>query len=119
MTTSDNFWELIDAQIAELEKAKTVDGALTILSSERNPYGPDWDGMDGGADGFFAGSGGDATVLDALAEAGWRLVWSEAIYYWVMEAPEGEPDEDRLLTYIEGDIYRGNKTGKEIQDADA
>lgn len=95
---SDAFWSIIDAQLAELRSAATADDVLRILSRERNPYG-------GGAsgDGFFAGSGGDGTVLGSLYEAGWRLRWYEADYHWSAEAPNGDK-----ITYVEGDIYRGD-----------
>lgn len=101
---SKTFWSVIAAQLKELESARTADDVIRILSPERNPYGPDWDGRDGAADGFFAGSGGDRTVWDALWDAGWKDIWTKAAYYWVMRAPDGS-----LITYIEGDVYRGDR----------
>lgn len=100
----DNFWAVIEAQLNELGAAATADDVLRILSLERNPYGSD--NADGAADGFFAGSGGDGSVLEVLRDAGWSVVWSQASYYYVAEAP----NSDRI-TYIEGDIYRGDKRG--------
>ncbi|MFE6746011.1 hypothetical protein ACFVGM_09180 [Kitasatospora purpeofusca] len=99
----DKFWVEIAKQLKELESAKTADEVFPILSDERNPYGPDWDGRDGGAEGFFAGSGGDGTVRESLEAAGWDYVWFKAHYYWCMKAPDGS-----MVTYIEGDVYRGN-----------
>lgn len=94
-----NFWEVIESQLRELGTASTADDVIRILSNERNPLG-------GGSagDGFFAGSGGDGSVEGALFDAGWTHVWSEASYYWCMRAPNGD-----LITYVEGDIYRGNQ----------
>ena len=97
---SDAFWTAIEAQLAELRTAGTADDVLRILSQERNPYGQD----SSTADGFFAGSGGDGSVLAELENAGWRLTWFEAEYHWAAAAPNGD-----RITYIEGDIYRGDR----------
>lgn len=96
----DEFWAAVKAQLAELESAKSADDVIRILSNETNPLGP---GSSAG-DGFFAGSGGDDSVWDALYEAGWTQVWAEAAYFYVMRAPDGS-----MITYIEGDIYRGDR----------
>lgn len=106
-TAKIDFWAVIRTQLTELESAKSADDVIRILSSERNPYrmeDPNWDGMDGGAEGFFAGSGGDNTVDDALDTAGWRYLWSRAGYWWAMQAPDGS-----VVTYCEGDLYRGDR----------
>lgn len=106
-TMADPFWSAIRAQIAELRTAKTADDVIRTLSPERNPYridDPNWDGMDGGAQGFFAGSGGNDDVWDALDDAGWVQVWAASALYYVMRAPDGS-----MVTYIEGDVYRGDK----------
>ncbi|MFG3176569.1 hypothetical protein ACGFZC_16095 [[Kitasatospora] papulosa] len=100
----DQFWTAITQQLKELESAKNADDVIRILSPERNPYGPDWDGQDGAASGFFAGSGGDGTVRGSLFTAGWNDVWLIAPYYYAIQAPDGS-----MITYIEGDIYRGNR----------
>lgn len=94
------FWAAVNRQLSEASQAKTVDDVLRIFSAERNPYGPDFEGMAG--DAFFAGSGGDEILSDALTKAGWRVITWKSSYFWVMAAPDGQE-----LTYIEGDIYRG------------
>ena len=91
----DPFWAAIDHQIERLTHATTVDQVLEIC--------PQIPGTSSG-DGFFAGGGGDASVLDALHDAGWETVQIRAWYYWCMRAPTGE-----LLSYVEGDLYRGNQ----------
>lgn len=103
-TSKTDFWAVIAGQLKELESASSADDVISILSAERNPYGPGWDGMDGAAEGFFAGSGGDNTVDDALDTAGWRYLWSRAGYWWAMSAPDGS-----AITYVEGDVYRGDR----------
>lgn len=100
----DPFWSAITDQLKELESAKSADDVIRILSPERNPYGTGRDLMDGAAQGFFAGSGGDNTVDEALDTAGWRYLWSRANYWWAMKAPDGS-----VVTYCEGDIYRGDR----------
>ncbi|MGW5773128.1 hypothetical protein ACWEVY_28750 [Streptomyces longwoodensis] len=104
---TDTFWTAVRAQLKELKSAKSADDVIRILSPERNPYrieDPNWDGIDGAAQGFFAGSGGEDTVDEALDEAGWRYLWSRANYWWAMQAPDGS-----VITYVEGDVYRGDR----------
>lgn len=105
---SDPFWTAVRQQLTELRTATTAEDVLRILAPDRNPYrleNPTWDGQDGAAQGFFAGSGsGDDTVDDALDDAGWTYVWSRAAYWWAMRAPDGS-----VITYCEGDIYRGDR----------
>ncbi|MFK0231200.1 hypothetical protein ACIQUL_36150 [Streptomyces sp. NPDC090303] len=100
---SKNFWDEIRRQLKELESAKSADDVLRILAHENNPdqaypraNRPD--------EGFFAGSGGGDCVNEALEEAGWSYVWARASYWWAMKAPDGS-----VITYIEGDIYRGDR----------
>jgi hypothetical protein len=98
---ADEFWVKVRAQLEEAKSARSAEDVLRIFSRERNPYGNSE--MVAG-DGFFAGSGGDDTLSDALEEAGWGFVWSKAFYWWAMKAPDGS-----VITYIEGDIYRGSR----------
>ncbi|MFD4646342.1 hypothetical protein ACFRJ3_34955 [Streptomyces sp. NPDC056696] len=88
-----NFWEMIDAQLKELESAKSADDVMRILGNEP-----------GAGEAFFSGSGGDKGIDDSLRKAGWRYVWSEANYHFAMKAPDGSS-----ITYVEGDIYRGSE----------
>jgi len=96
---TDTFWQTVKQQVTELQSAGSADDVVHILSKERNPYGHD----SIAGDGFFAGSGGDDSVNEALSTAGWKYVWCKAGYYWAMRAPD-----DSIITYIEGDIYKGN-----------
>lgn len=97
------FWKDVEQQMAELKTAKTADEVCAILSMERNPYrDPD---MVGGADGFFAGSGGDYNPADPLHDAGWTTIWADARYYYALRSPDGLS----AITYVEGDIYRGDR----------
>jgi hypothetical protein len=100
--SATDFWAVVDAQLAELRTAGTAGDVLRILATDRNPYG---DPSITGAPAFFAGSGGDGSVGDALRAAGWRVTWAEASYYYSMRAPDGSE-----ITYIEGDVYPGGKS---------
>lgn len=93
-----DIWDLVNAQLTELKDAKTADDVMRILSPERNGQ---WHA--GSGEGFFAGSGGDDTVRDALYDAGWFTVVFIAPYYYAMRAQNGD-----MITYCEGDISRGN-----------
>lgn len=108
--SNDDFWSTVNTQLDELTHATTAQQVVDILSRERCPLGQDVIATD--ADGFFAGSGGDRTVSESLRAAGWLLVWSEASYYWVMIAPD-----QTTITYIEGDIYLGNRAPISLDDA--
>jgi len=88
----DEFWAEIERQLAELRTATTADRVIEVLGGPAE-----------GADAFFGGSGGEDSVSESLADAGWRTVWSEASYYYVMQAPNGDK-----ITYVEGDVYRGD-----------
>lgn len=89
-----DFWKFIEMQLEELKSAKSADDVIRILGGKENASS---------GDAFFGGGGGDETVWDSLYEAGWKHVWSDADYYWCMKAPDGSE-----ITYVEGDIYRGN-----------
>lgn len=104
---SQKFWAAVRQQLTELRTATTAEDVLRILAPDRNPYRleePNWDGIDGAAQGFFAGSGGDDRVDEALEEAGWEHVWSRSAFWWAMRAPDGS-----VITYCEGDIYQGDR----------
>ena len=94
----DDFWANVDAALTRCAEATTVEDVITILNERFNP-------SSGAA--FFGGSGGDTQLLDKLywdrADNTWRVVRYDAPYYWCLADTNGD-----LLTYIEGDVYRGN-----------
>jgi hypothetical protein len=92
------FWQAVDTQLAELRTAQTADDVVRILATDKNPYG---DPHITSAPAFFAGSGGDGSVYEALRAAGWDVKWMEASYHWAMRAPDGQSG----IRYVEGDIY--------------
>lgn len=101
-----DFWTVIGAQLAELRTAGTAGDVLRILAPANDPYHTCLgDNPHAAAPAFFAGGGGDDSVMGALRAAGWRVTWAEASYYYSMRAPDGSG-----ITYIEGDIYPGEKS---------
>jgi hypothetical protein len=94
------FWWVIDIQLAECRGARSADEVLRILATAGNPYG---DPSITGAPAFFAGSGGDDSLMAALEVAGWTLIWAKAHYHYAMRAPDGS-----AITYVEGDIFDGS-----------
>lgn len=92
----DSFWRTIDAQLdrIEAEKPTTYEALKEILPGEPGVAA---------APAFFAGSGGDRQLCDALLNAGWRYLDREASYHYSMVSPTGAE-----VTYVEGDLYPGN-----------
>ena len=91
----DTFWDNVDRALDEIESATNVEAVITTLNGRFSPSS---------GDAFFPGSGGDRQLLDALRIAGWTVVWAEAPYFYVARDAAGA-----LLTYIEGDVYRGDR----------
>jgi hypothetical protein len=97
--TGKAFWAHIGAQLEEAGTAGSAADVLRIFAHENDPYG---EGHNTGVPAFFAGSGGDDSLYEALSDAGWEPVWWKAGYWWCMKAPDGS-----AVTYVEGDIYEG------------
>ena len=97
-TRLDNFWANVDAALDLCADANTVEDVITILNDHFQP-------SSGAA--FFGGSGGDRQLLDVLhwdrEPHSWKLVRYDAPYYWCIADKDGAQ-----LTYVEGDLYRGN-----------
>ncbi|MGW4343066.1 hypothetical protein ACWEED_10110 [Micrococcus luteus] len=56
-------------------------------------------------DAFYSGSGDGGDLGEDLEDAGWSYVWAASDYYYVIRH-EGTGE---ALTYIEGDVYAGDK----------
>lgn len=97
---SQAFWESVESSLDEIAKATDIDQVVDVLNRY---FAEDWSHSCAG-DAFFPGSGGDRQLKEALQTAGWTIVWAEAPYYYVARARSGQ-----LLTYIEGDVYRGDR----------
>ena len=55
----------------------------------------------GGTIAFFAGSGGDDQLVDALMDAGWNIDWIDGDYHYTAT----HPATGQMLNYVEGDIF--------------
>lgn len=95
-----DFWENVDAYLLALRECSTVDQVLDL--TEKHFPRATMPG-DARAQGFFPGGGGDDTPLYPLLSVGWTQVRVDADYYWAIREPGG----DGVLTYVEGDLYRG------------
>ncbi len=107
-----SFWGQIDHQLTRIrtevadtfEKVRAIllDPAYTFVNSpESHEYSRKFDDKSA----FFAGSGGDAQLLYALEDAGWRIDRYQAEYYYTAKnRTSGE-----TLTYVEGDVYAGDQ----------
>jgi len=104
------YWQGVEAGLARIseEKPQTFAEVKAILDTLP---GGDTDNACDRAGAFFGGSGGDLSLGEALRDAGWRGVWSEASYYWCKRSTTGG-----LLTYVEGDVYEGNTMQGVIDD---
>lgn len=111
-TIPDGFWQQIDHQLERIktEKPDTFAKVRAILTDRSyttlDGYGYDKGHEFAGNHAFFGGSGGEATLSSALRAAGWHREWSEASYFYVMRHGK----TGARLTYIEGDVYEGNRS---------
>ncbi|MUL61245.1 hypothetical protein B5P44_01585 [Mycobacterium sp. CBMA 213] len=92
--SNNDFWANVNASLDAIERARTVDEVINILNSYFAPSS---------GEAFFAGSGGDRQLMEALLEAGWTIPWDQGDIYFVARDPSGN-----LLTYTEGDVDRGD-----------
>lgn len=101
------FWRQIDHQLDRIatERPNTFAEVRAILHDPACTEVARYVGTDGARrfderSGFFAGSGGDRTLLDSLVEASWEVVEMTASYHYRLR----HPDSGSALTYTEGDI---------------
>ena len=105
------FWESIAVTLRDIVETMPCefDEVKEILDATGNPDDTDY-GTRTADTSFFAGSGGDNQLCTALCAAGWVYVWAEANYWYVMRHPlSGD-----VLTYTEGDVQRGDTTGRAL-----
>ncbi len=88
-----DFWDQVDAALAGAQAAKTADELIAALNEQHPPSS---------GDAFFAGSGGDNQLINALDRAYWKVHSVEAGYHWqAVSTVDGSHIE-----YVEGDVYR-------------
>lgn len=90
----DGYWQAISASLDAMRKAKSAAEVIEILGAPDRSIGV--------GDAFFGGDGDD--MMGALFDAGWRSVRIDAAYLWCLEAPDGSQ-----ISYVEGDVFTGNK----------
>lgn len=113
-----DFWTSIDnaLDIIASDKPQTFDAVRDILHTHGDPEHPQPCTANKRADhAFFAGSGGDKPLRVSLNVAGWRTVWSEASYYYVMM----HPVTGDFLSYVEGDVQSGVRSAEALAEFEA
>lgn len=92
---SDSFWNEISGVLGAAKEARTADELIAAVGT-----GPHQDS--GSGDAFFAGSGGDNQLIEALDRAHWKMHRVEGDYHWqALSKVDGT-----VVEYIEGDLYR-------------
>lgn len=97
MSTLDAYWDNVTTALDKIrDNGDTVDAVMTILKEHFAPSS---------TEAFCDGSGGDRGLIDVLTSerTDWELVWYDANYYWCVQDAAGD-----RLSYIEGDVERGN-----------
>jgi hypothetical protein len=88
------FWEDVDRALAGAWVTTTADELIDALNLLWHPPSS--------GDAFYAGSGGDDELIDALDSAYWRLHDIEADYHWQATS---KVDGSRI-EYSEGDVSK-------------
>lgn len=110
---ADDFWSEIDDQIARISQATSAQQVVDILNDPKY-VAIQAQGIDYSGDAFFAGSGGDSSMIEALRAAGWQVTNFEGGYYFEAYAPDGSG-----LTYTEGDVdLKDPTTTASVKQAD-
>lgn len=92
---SDQFWDEIRRVLDAAAQAKTADELVAVVAT-----GPDQES--GSEDAFFAGSGGEDQLLDALDTSLWSVFDVKAQYWWKARSRR----DDSVIEYIEGDVKK-------------
>ncbi|AGB27063.1 hypothetical protein Mycsm_06962 (plasmid) [Mycobacterium sp. JS623] len=87
------FWERVDKALSDARVARTADELIVALNR--------WHETSSG-DAFFAGSGGDNQLVEALDRSIWRVSHIESDYHWT--AVSGV--DGSSIEYVEGDVYK-------------
>ncbi|MFI9629274.1 hypothetical protein [Streptomyces sp. NPDC052042] len=114
-TVPTGFWPQISHQLDRIRtthpstfdevRAILLDPAYTEIVAEMNRNGARSFDADSA---FFAGSGGDKTLAEALRAAGWvKVIWRAPYHYAMQHIITAE-----LLTYTEGDVQRGRQIAR-------
>jgi hypothetical protein len=91
------YWNLYDLTLARIAEEKPQ--SFEVLKELLDAFQPPSSG-----DAFFPG-GADESLADALHTAGWEVAYGEGDYVWVGKSRIGV-----VISYIEGDVYLGDKT---------
>jgi hypothetical protein len=95
----DNYWLHYANTLSRIEKEEpeTFDELKAILDTFMPPSS---------GEAFFP-DGADETLAGTLSEAGWTIHYRESYFWTAKHDTSGE-----WITYVEGDLYRGDVTRK-------
>lgn len=88
-----SFWDDVNRALAGAGAAKTADELIAALNLWHPPSS---------GDAFFAGSGGDDQLIDALDRKYWKPHHIVADYHWRASSTV----DGSGIEYVEGDVYR-------------
>jgi hypothetical protein len=91
--TLASYWALYDATLGRIrqEKPTTFDQLKSILDSFEPPSS---------AQAFFP-DGADDTLMSAVQDAGWEVIWADAYYHYRARCQA----TGAAFEYVEGDLY--------------
>jgi hypothetical protein len=91
--TLASYWRLYDATLARIrdEKPTTFEQLKSILDSFEPPSS---------AQAFFP-DGADDTLMSAVKDAGWGIIWADAYYHYRARCQASGAQ----FEYVEGDLY--------------
>ena len=90
-----SFWDGVNKALAAAKNAKTADELIAAVR-----LGPDQGA--GCGDAFFAGSGGNDQLVEALDDDHWDIDWIEGDYHWTATSNV----DGSVVEYTEGDLDR-------------
>lgn len=95
----NDYFDRIDSANAAINAATTVDEIIAICDKHFPAE------IAAGADGdsFYPG-GADEDLFSSLNLDTWTFPWIRSEFFFSIQDPQGN-----IMTYIEGDLYRGNR----------
>lgn len=97
----DTYWNQLATEREVLAQRKPSTSAEVVaILKEHDPMSVELT-----EDAFYSGANDGGSLAEDLEPAGWGYAWSESDCYYVLRH-EGTGDS---LTYIEGDVYAGDR----------
>lgn len=104
-TLTDPFWAAV---ASSLERAANASTAAELVDAVYS--GPDQGSGDSTASAFFAGSGGDDQLVEALSQD-WTVKYITGPLHWTARSRV----DGSVVVYIEGDLYAADADSRKIE----